>query len=99
VTTEGARTTREKIAVLADELRQMDPGEASEELAPLLEFAQILQGMGLDVVSALIPQSDAEADMLVDQLIAVLFQLRGDDLPPFDLERIIREAEALEAAE
>lgn len=85
-------TTREKILRLVGELQTMDTSDASEELGPLLEFAQISKGLGFDLFGALVPGTDAEADMLVDQLITVLLEVRGDDLPPYDRERVIVDA-------
>jgi hypothetical protein len=86
--------TLEKIQALVDEVRQMKPDEASDSSRGLVELAQLSAAFGFDPLAMLLPDSPAEADLLVDQLIAVLFQVRGDDLPPFDLDRHILDAEA-----
>lgn len=87
-------TTREKIERLIDEVRQMDPRDADESTRGLIEMAQIMAGLGFDPISMLMPQSDAEADEQVDALLALLLQVRGDDLPPFDLRRHMLDATA-----
>jgi len=33
-------------------------------------------------------ETDADADYLVDSLLTLLFEVRGDDLPPYDRERL-----------
>jgi hypothetical protein len=91
-------TTREKIQALIDEVRTMDPREADPSSRNLIEAAQILQGLGVDPLAMLLPTTDAEADQQVDSLIALLYQVRGDDLPPFDLERHMIEATATDDA-
>jgi hypothetical protein len=53
-----------------------------------------MRGLGFDPLTHLLPQSEAEADQQVDSLIALLYQVRGDDLPPFDLERHMDDATA-----
>ncbi len=83
-------TTLEKIKTLADEFATMTPAEVDPSTRGLMEMAQIMRGLGFDPIEALLPTSDADADQLVDQLIALLLQVRGDDLPPFDLERHVR---------
>lgn len=90
-------TTREKIQALTDELRQMNLGDCDESTRGLIEIFQIVQGLGYDPLVHLLPTSDAEADQQVDALIALLFQVRGDDLPPFDLQRHLTEATATDA--
>lgn len=89
-------TTREKITALVDEVRKMSLSDCDESTRGLVEFAQIAAGFGFDPLTLLLPQSDAEADQQVDALIALLFQVRGDDLPTFDLERHIRESTAID---
>jgi hypothetical protein len=86
--------TLEKIAALVDEVRTMPPDEASESSRGLIEMAQILAAFGIDPLAYLLPSSPAEADQMVDNLIAILLQVRGDDLPPFDLNRHTLDAEA-----
>jgi hypothetical protein len=90
-------TTREKIAALADELRQMSLADCDESTRGLVEIFQIIQGLGYDPLAQLLPTSDAEADQQVDALIALLFQIRGDDLPPFNLEQHVTDATAMDA--
>lgn len=80
-------TTRGKLLALAEHLRTLPTDHASPESRGLVEMVQIAEGFGLEVWEYVIPESDAEADLAVDQLIALLLNLRGDDLPPFDLER------------
>ena len=87
-------TTLEKIRALAAEFGTMSASDCDPSTAPLVEMYQIARGFGIDPMSALMPASDAEADQQVDALIALLYQVRGDDLPPFDLERHIRDATA-----
>ncbi len=76
-------TTREKIQALIAALRET-PAEDAQEGRHLVELVQIMAGLGFDPLAYLLPDTDAEADMLVDKVIALLLQLRGDDLPPFD---------------
>lgn len=87
-------STREKLLGLAHHLRTLPPAEASEEARGLIEVVQLAEGLGIDVWGALIPPTEAEADLMVDQLLALFHELRGDDLPPFDLERHRRELAA-----
>lgn len=80
-------TTREKVAALVDHLRTMPPSAMSPEGRQLAEGYQIVAGLGFDPLPLLLPDSDAEADVLVDNLIGLLLEIRGDDLPPFDVSR------------
>jgi hypothetical protein len=91
-------TTREKISALVDEVRLMDPAEADPQTRGLIEVSQIAAGFGLDLLGMILPQSDAEADTQVDSLITLLFQVRGDDLPPYDFDRHVRDATATDSA-
>lgn len=77
-------TTFEKMQALSAELRDTAAADMSPETRPLVELVQIGAGLGLDVFSWLIPSDPAEADVFIDQLLALLFRVRGDDLPPFD---------------
>ncbi len=77
-------TTREKILALVEALRTTPAEEMSGEGRELVELAQIMAGLGFDPLQHLVPESDADADVLVDKVIALLLQVRGDDLPPFD---------------
>lgn len=80
-------TTWEKLNAVVDELRKTPPGEMAPEGRDLAELVQIAEGLGVDVFSMLLPRSPAEADVMVDKLLSLLFAIRGDDLPPFDPER------------
>ncbi len=80
-------TTREKILAVIDAFKQTPAEELSADVRPLIEALQIAQGFGIDVVGYVVPDSDAEADVLVDKTIAMLLAVRGDDLPPFDPDR------------
>ena len=80
-------TTYEKIQALAARLQRVDPVVLAPELGEVVQAAQILRGMGISLpnpLEFLLPADPAEADQLVDKVIALLFDLRGDDLPPFD---------------
>lgn len=87
-------TTREKIEAMVAEVRAMPLDECDDGTRGLVEMLQIMQGLGFDPLAMLLPQSDAEADMQVDALITLLFQVRGDDLPEYDYARHIAEATA-----
>lgn len=91
-------TTREKVLAIVDELRTMPPGDMSSEGRQLAEGYQIMAGLGFDPLPFLLPDSDAEADVMIDSLIALLVNLRGDDLPPFDLSRYGEDVVELEAS-
>lgn len=80
-------TTREKIVAIVEAVKQTPLDELSEDTRQIGEVLQILNGFGWDPLSWLIPDSDADADQLVDKLLAVLLEVRGDDLPPFDPTR------------
>jgi hypothetical protein len=86
--------TLEKIRALVDEFTKTEPGELDSSTRNIVELVNLGRGLGLDPLDYLMPQSEAEADQQVDNLIALLFQVRGDDLPPFDLERHMLEATA-----
>lgn len=80
-------TTYEKVTALAEHIRTLNPAELAPELAPILEGAQILKGLGIKIpnpLDFLLPADPAEADVAIDKMISLLFELRGDDLPPFD---------------
>lgn len=80
-------TTREKIVALVDALRTTPPDAIDDDARNLVELLQIAQGMGVDLLALIVPATDAEADVLVDKLLCLLLEVRGDDLPPFDPER------------
>ena len=77
-------TTKEKMGALGAELRETAIEDTSPETRPLVELVQIGAGFGIDVFSWLVPGDDSECDVFIDQLIALLFRVRGDDLPTFD---------------
>jgi len=89
-------TTREKIAALVAEVRTMRPREADEKTRGLIEMVQIMAGLGFDPLTMLLPDTDADADYMVDALITMLFEVRGDDLPAYDYERAVRDATAVD---
>jgi len=83
-------TTQEKVRALVDSLTAADIGELAPDLRWVFEGVNILRGLGVvpsNPIDFLLPDDPAEADVLVDKLIALLFELRGDDLPPFDPAR------------
>ena len=80
-------TTYEKMSVMRDELRTLAIEDTSSEMQPLVTFVQVAAGMGIDVFDWLIPDDPADADSFVDGLLALFHRIRGDDLPPFDLDR------------
>jgi hypothetical protein len=77
-------STLEKITELVRELEATPPAELGAEGRDLAEALQILAGLGIDPLGMLLPKSEPEADVLVDNLIVLLLSIRGDDLPPFD---------------
>jgi hypothetical protein len=87
-------TTLEKIRRLVDEMRTVRPGEVDPSMSGLVEMLQILTGLGFDPLSYLLPETEADADQLVDGLITLALEVRGDDLPAYDLERHVRDATA-----
>lgn len=80
-------TTRDKVLALVDAVKQTTLEELAPETRQLAEVLQIASGFGIDPLSWMVPDTDAEADILVDKLIAILLEIRGDDLPPFDPDR------------
>jgi len=80
-------TTREKMNALRDELRASAIEDTSDEMSGLVELVQVGAGFGLDVFEWIVPKTDAEADVFIDQLLALLHRVRGDDLPPFTLDQ------------
>lgn len=77
-------STYEKMQALADELREQAISDTSEEMSGLLSLIQMAAALRIDVFEWLIPDDPAQADLFVDQIIALMLRLRGDDLPPFD---------------
>lgn len=90
-------TTREKIGALVAEVRTMPLAEMSGASRDIAELLLIVQGFGFDPLGMLLPASDAEADELVDQLITLALQVRGDDLAPYDFDRHVRDSTATDA--
>jgi hypothetical protein len=89
-------TTAEKLQnVLAEagafDLFSIDPKTVKPELRDAVLVAQSICGnAGIDpgqLIALAIPTDEREADILVDKAIAFLFELRGDELPPFDPDR------------
>ena len=82
-------TTRQKVDALIDAVRNTPKDETAGELGELVELLTLATGiLGKDPLEMLLPKSDAELDVFVDKTIALLLQIRGDDLPPFDPERV-----------
>lgn len=82
-------TTRQKVDMLITAVRETPKEEHSGELGELVELLNISTGiLGRDPLEMLLPKSDAELDMFVDKTIALLLEVRGDDLPPFDRARV-----------
>ena len=79
-------TTLEKMQALAAEIRQQALDETSDEAAGFVTLIQLGAGFGIDVFEWLIPNDEAEADLFVDELIALMLRVRGDDLPPFSAD-------------
>ncbi len=80
-------TTREKIVALTEAVKQTPIDDAAPEARGFIEAMQIMAGLGVDPFAALVPASDAEADVMIDKLLCLGLELRGDDLPPFDPAR------------
>ena len=83
-------TTPAKVRELANHLAAADLAKLAPELAGVKEGIVILRGLGIDLPNPLdfiLPSDPGEADVLIDKLIALLLELRGDDLPPFDRTR------------
>lgn len=91
-------TTLEKIQMLIAEVRTMDTRDADPQTRGLVEVAQIMAGLGFDPLAMLLPTSPAEADQQVDALLTLLFQVRGDDLAPYDYDRHVADATATDPA-
>ena len=90
-------TTREKLKQLIEGFESVPASEIDGRSRDLLEVFQIINGFGFDLLGMLLPASDAEADLLVDTLITLLLEVRGDDLPPYDFRRHITETTATSA--
>lgn len=81
------RTTYEKMLALRDELRTLAIEDTTTEMRPFVEGIQMAAGFGLDIFDWLIPDDPADADGFVDGLLGLFVRMRGDDLPPFDIDR------------
>jgi hypothetical protein len=82
--------THEKVRALTTELGSIDLAALAPELRGVMEGRDILRGLGISIpnpIDFLLPDDPDEADALVDKLIALLFELRGDELPAFDPTR------------
>lgn len=79
-------TTLEKINALVEELLATPREQLSPDGVQFVDMISIARGLGVDPLALLIPQSEAEADVFVDKTIALLFSIRGDDLPPFTFD-------------
>lgn len=77
-------TTAEKLAAVRDALFTTNPEEMPEEVRTFVAGVQMAAGMGFDILELLVPDDPSDLDIMVDRAIALLLQLRGDDLPPFD---------------
>lgn len=77
-------STHEKMQALAVELRQQALEDTSDEAQGFVTLVQLAAGFGIDVFEWIIPDDPADADVFLDQLLALLLRVRGDDLPPFD---------------
>jgi hypothetical protein len=80
-------TTIEKMHMLVHHLATMPRDELAPEAVDMGELLQIVRGFGFDPIAMIMPKSEAEADVVIDKLIALALYLRGDDLPPFDPDR------------
>lgn len=78
-------TTLEKLRALIAAIEDEDPEGFPDEVRGFVSGVQMLQGLGVDLFGMLLPDSDAEADMLVDHCIHLLISIRGEDLPPLSL--------------
>lgn len=81
-------TTYEKLNHLVAALARVDPRTLAPEFGDLIEGFQIVRGLTggriPNPLTLVLPTDPADADLLVDKGLALLYALRGDDLPPFD---------------
>lgn len=88
-------TTREKMLAVGERLATMAPDRMPPELREALTNLQAARGLPVlgrmipadpirYAIEHVIPDDDAACALLVDKLIALLLDLRGDELPPFD---------------
>lgn len=99
-------TTREKVLAVARELATLPPDRMPDDLRHALTNLQAARGLPVlgrmipddpirYAVETILPDDPAECDVLIDRLIGLLLELRGDDLPPFDRGRYGESAAAL----
>lgn len=84
---EGGLTTADKLGQALDEMMTTPLEQMPPKAAELIGGLQMMVGMGKFDPTDLLPADPTDADALVDNLIALLLNLRGDDLPPFNFAR------------
>lgn len=88
-------TTRAKLLAVGERLLALPPERMPADLRDVLTNLQAAKGLPIlgrmipddplrYALGHVIPDDDATCDVLIDKAIALLLQLRGDDLPPFD---------------
>ena len=77
-------TTADKLDLMIEAVRTMDPAEVPPESRTLVTGLQMAAGMGFDLLAMIRPDSDEDCALMIDGCTRLLLQLRGDDLPPFD---------------
>jgi hypothetical protein len=85
-------TTKEKVELIVARLRQINPAALSPELGNIVRDFQAIRGVAdlvgvkipADPLSLILPDDAVDLDIALDKVIALLIDLRGDDLPPFD---------------
>jgi hypothetical protein len=80
----AGHTTQQKIEGLIAAVSTLDPATCAPEVRGFVATIQMAAGFGIDFFEVLRPDDPADADLLIDRCLILLFQLRGDDLPPFD---------------
>ncbi len=88
-------TTHEKLAQLVETISNIRPDQLPDDIRELVSNFQAVRGLAslagvaipANPLAMVLPDDPADADILVDKLIALLFEIRGDDLPPFDPNR------------
>lgn len=87
-------TTEQKVRAIVEQLRTIQPSDLAPELGSLVSDFQALRGLAdlagvkipADPLSLLIPDDGTDLELVLDKVICLLLDLRGDDLPPFDRE-------------
>ena len=88
-------TTREKLLEVGERLATLAPENMPPELRDALTNLQAARGLPFlgkmipadplrYAIGHVIPDDPTTCDVMIDKLIALLLDLRGDDLPPFD---------------